>query len=418
LLLAVAGLLLLADLMLSIFLAAETTLSRVALHRLAGEDPKRLGFLERLHGAPSSHRAAALILRQMSLIGTILMLAFALRATGQGYPLALAAALVALVGVLLLEQLVARSLALWNPRRAIKLTAPLVRAANLALYPLVRPLKALWLRLHQRQQLSGDEREDEQEEEVEALIEVGEREGLLEAEEGEMMRGIVDLDEKLVREIMTPRTDILALPAETQIPHARRTLLDAGHSRIPVYHGSIDNVVGVLHFRDLFQAWEEGIDAQSISRFIRPATFVPETLSAAELLSEMRQKTQLAIVVDEYGGTAGIVTLEDLLEEIVGEIRDEHDEEEERLHEESPGVWLVNAVAHVDELEPVFGLEFEERDFDTVGGLVVSGFGRVPLEGETLEIHGLRIEVVSADQRRVHQVRLSALPGNTGEATP
>jgi CBS domain containing-hemolysin-like protein len=348
----------------------------------------------------------------------MLLVTVAMRGLGQSYPLALGAALTAVLGVLLVELVIARSVALWNPRRAIKLTAPLVRAANLALFPLVRPLKALWMRLHHSQQLSDEEREEEQEEEVEALIEVGEREGLLEAEEGEMMRGIVDLDEKLVREIMTPRTDILALPAETQIPQARRTLLDAGHSRIPVYHGSIDNVVGVLHFRDLFQACEEASENQSISRFLRPASFVPETLSAAELLSEMRQKTQLAIVVDEYGGTAGIVTLEDLLEEIVGEIRDEHDEEEDLLHEEAPGVWVVNAVAHVDELEPLFGVEFEERDFDTVGGLVVSSFGRVPMEGETLEMHGLRIEIVAADQRRVHRVRLRSGAPDAGDTTP
>ncbi|GAF78677.1 unnamed protein product, partial [marine sediment metagenome] len=297
--LAGAGLLLLVDLILSIFLAAESALSRVALHRLAVEDERGLGFLERLHGSPSSHRAAALILRQFSLLAALVLITATLRSASWRFPVAAAAALTALIGVILVELLLARVIALWNPRRAIKLTAPLIRFANVLLYPVVRPLRALWVRMHQSQQLSDEAREEEQEEAVEALIEVGEREGLLEAEEGEMMRGIVDLDEKLVREIMTPRTDILALPAETLIPQARRTFLDAGHSRLPIFHGSIDNVVGVLHFRDLFQAWEEGTDSQSISRFIRPATFVPETLSAAELLSEMRQKTQLAIVVDE-----------------------------------------------------------------------------------------------------------------------
>jgi magnesium and cobalt transporter len=198
----------------------------------------------------------------------------------------------------------------------------------------------------------------------------------------------------------------VALPAETPIGEARRALLDGGHSRIPVYHGSIDNVVGVLHSRDLFQAWEEGGEDQNIGRYLRPAIFVPETLSAAELLAEMRQKTQIAVVVDEYGGTAGIVTLEDLLEEIVGEIRDEHDKEEELVRQESADAWIVNAVAHVDELEPLFGVEFEERDFDTVGGLAVSAFGRVPLEGESVEVQGLHIEVVEADQRRVLKVRI------------
>ncbi len=165
-------------------------------------------------------------------------------------------------------------------------------------------------------------------------------------------------------------------------------------------------MIGVLHSRDLFQAWEGKEDQQPIRRFLRPSVFVPETLSAADLLTEMRQKTQIALVVDEYGGIAGLVTLEDVLEEIVGEIRDEHDSEEELIHEESSGCWLVDAVAHVDELEPLFEVEFGERDFDTVGGLVVSGFGRVPAVGESLVTHGLRVEVLQADNRRVLRVRI------------
>jgi CBS domain containing-hemolysin-like protein len=401
-----AGLLLLVELMLSVFLSAESALSRIALHRLASESPEKLGFLDRLHNAPSTHRASALVLRQISLLGAVLVLSLGLRVAGWRLPTMGAVVVVLVVGVLILDTVLARALALWDPRRAIRVTAPVVRCANLLLYPLIRPVHALIVWIQQREQLTDEEREDEQEEQVEALIEVGEREGLLEAEEGEMMRGIVDLDEKLVREIMTARTDIVALPAETQAREARRTLLEAGHSRLPVFHGSIDNVVGVLHLRDLFQAWDEGGAEQSIGRFVRPATFVPETLSAAELLSEMREKTPIAIVVDEYGGTAGIVTLEDLLEEIVGEIRDEHDVEEEIVRKDSDGVWVVNAVAHVDELEPLFGVEFEERDFDTVGGLVVSSFGRVPLEGESVVVEGLRIEVLEADQRRVHKVRV------------
>jgi CBS domain containing-hemolysin-like protein len=401
-----AALLFVFDLILSVALGAGGALSRVALHRLAVENENALGFLDRFRKSYSSHRLAAIILRQLSLLGATLLLAVAGQGAGWGQPAAIGVALGALIGVLLVEALLARALAVWNPRLALRVTAPFVRGARLLLYPVVAPLSALLVRIGERQQLSEEEREEEQEEEVEALIEVGEREGLLEAEEGEMMRGIVDLDEKLVREIMTPRTDIVALPAETPLPEARRVVLEAGHSRLPVHHGSIDNVVGVLHSRDLLQAWEDGNERQTIGHYLRPATFVPETLSAAELLSGMRQKTQIAVVVDEYGGTAGIVTLEDLLEEIVGEIRDEHDEEEELVRQKNESTWVINAVAHVDELESLFGVEFEERDFDTVGGLVVSTFGRVPYEGESVVVQGLRIEVIQADQRRVHKVRI------------
>jgi magnesium and cobalt transporter len=412
-----AGALFLLDLGLSMALAAAGALSRVTRHRLADEGRGRLDFVEDFHDSPSAHRSAAIILRQFSLLGATLLLAESLTRAGWRYPAAGGVALGGLVGVLLIEVLMARSVALWNPRLALRLTAPLVRASHLLLYPVVRPLQALWTRIDRAHELSAEEREQEQEKEVEALITVGEREGLLEAEEGEMMRGIVDLDETMLREIMTPRTDIVGLPAETSIARARRTFLEAAHSRLPVYKGSIDNVIGVLHSQDLFQAWEEGSEGQTVDHYLRPATFVPETLSAAELLSEMRQRTHVAVVVDEYGGTAGLVTLEDLLEEIVGEIRDEHDKEEDLVIPEDGESWVINAAAHVDELESLFGLEFEGRDFDTVGGLVISGFGRVPAKGENIDLHGLRIEVLKADPRRVHRVRVRRVEGAVGPAS-
>jgi len=171
----------------------------------------------------------------------------------------------------------------------------------------------------------------------------------------------------------------------------------------------------VLHSRDLFLAWEEDKEQQSVGQYLRPATFVPETLTARGLLAEMREKTRIALVVDEYGGTAGLVTLEDVLEEIVGEIRDEHDEEEDLVRQEGEDAWIVNAVAHVDELEELFGIEFEPRDFDTVGGLVVSSFGRVPAEGETIVVRGIHLEVLRAEPRRVHEVRVRRAAADEAE---
>jgi len=411
-----AALLFLLDLILSVALVAAGALSRVTRHRLAAEARGRLDFLEHFHDSPSAHRSAAIIMRQLSLLGATLLVAASLHGAGWRYPTASGVALGFLVGVLLIEVVVARSLALWNPRRALHFTGPFVRGAYLLLYPLVRPLHALWARIDQAHELTDEEREVEQEREVEALITVGEREGLLEAEEGEMMRGIVDLDETLVREIMTPRTDIVAIPAETTIAEARRAFLAAGHSRLVVYNSTIDDVVGVLHSRDLFQAWEDGHEQHTVGHYVRPATFVPETLSAADLLAEMRQRTHVAMVVDEDGGTAGLVPLLDLLEEIVGERRDEHEDEEELVQQESGGSWVINAVAHVDELESLFGVEIDERDFDTVGGLVISAFARVPQEGESIVVHGLRFEVLQADRRRVHKVRVR--PAAAGDGTP
>jgi magnesium and cobalt transporter len=391
-----AAVLLILDLALSIALAASASLSRVALRRMSAESQARLGFLERMQQLPSRHRSAAAILRRLCLLSAILLLVLALRGAGAALPVIGGMTLGMLIGAVVVEAIVAPALALWNPRRALRVTAWAVRLAQLLLLPVVQPLHSFLVWVHRNQRLTDEEREDEQDDDVEAFIEVGEAEGLLEAQEGRMMRGIVDLDETLVREIMTPRTDM-------------------GHSRLPVFRESIDHVVGVLHARDLFRAWEDEKDDESISPYLRPAIFIPETLSAAELLSEMRQKMHLALVVDEYGGTAGLVTLEDLLEEIVGDIRDEHEEDEQLIERQPDGGWVINAAVHVKELEELFTVEFEEREFDTVGGLVVHGFGRVPSPGERKQIQGLEVEVLQADRRRVYKVRVRG-PAEPGEA--
>ena len=410
-----AGLLLLLDLALSIALSGVSVLSRASLHRLAGESEARLGFLAGMPLARSRHRSSAILLRRLGLIGAIVLIVLAGRGAGWSDVLVIATAGSTLIGIILLQEIATRSLTLWSPRRALRASAFVVRFSRALLYPVVEPLHALFERIERARTRREEQAGVEEEGEVEALIEVGEREGLLEAEESEMMRGIVDLDDTPVRELMTPRTDIVALPVETSVAEARRTVLEAGHSRLPVYSGTIDNVVGILHVRDLVRAWEERQEQQSISRYVRPAIFVPETRTAAELLADMRRKMPLALVVDEYGGVAGLVTLEDVLEEIVGEIQDEHDVDEELMKQDSDGSWIINAVAHVEELEQLFDVELEERDFDTVAGFVVSGFGRVPRNGESLDIQGLHVEVLQADHRRVQKVRIRPL-GLAGEA--
>jgi putative hemolysin len=403
-----AVVLFLLDLAYSVVLVSVSALSRVALHRLCGDLPARLAFVESLREPQSPHRVAASLMRQLCLLGGVLLVASAARGSGWEFPAAAGVAAGALFGVLLAEAFAARVVAAWDPRSALRSLAVLVVLARVVLYPVVQPLVGLLSRTERLQQLPTDEERVEEQEEAEALIEVGERDGILEADEGKMMRGIVDLDETRVREIMTPRTEIVALPLETTVADARRAILAAGHSRIPVYRGTMDNVVGVLHERDLLRAWEERPhpDEEPVTHYLRDAMFVPEPLSAAQLLSEMRVKTHLALVVDEYGGIAGLITLEDLLEEIVGDIQDEHDDEETLIHQESDGVWSINAAANVDELNELFGIEFDDRDFDTVGGLIVSRLGRVPSPGETASIDGLRFEVLDSDPRRIRQVRV------------
>lgn len=400
-----AALLFLLDLALSVTLLSITALSRVALRRLDVESGGRLGFLEEIKTLASMHRSALHAVRQTSLLGGIALVAWTVDGLGLPYAGAASVLFGVFVGVFLLETLVARLIALRDPRSALRATAFLVRPVHAVAYPLLAPLHAAFRRWSRHDR--ADDREDEDaDEEVEAFIEVGEREGILEAEEGEMVRAVVDLSETLAREIMTPRTDLVALPATASVRDARRIVLAEGHSRFPVYTESVDNVVGILHVRDLLRAWDEGLDAAPVSGFVRPALFVPETRSVAELLAEMRERTHVALVVDEYGGLAGLVTLEDVMEEIVGDIRDEHDRDEAEVQPQADGSALVSGLAHVEELERAFGVEIGDRDFDTVGGFVTSSLGRVPEKGETLDARGLAIEVLEADPRRVYRVRV------------
>jgi magnesium and cobalt transporter len=392
------------QLLLSVALVAASALSRVALRRLSAESGDRLRFLVELRAPATTHRFAAYLARQLSLLGGCLVLEIG--AAAAGWPHAAGFLVGAVVGVVGVEALLSRSLALYDPRAALRLTAPAVRVAHAVLYPLAAPLNLLLQRAAATSRPREEPTEEEQDEEVEAFIEVGESEGILGGQEGKMVRSIADLDETRVREIMTPRTDIVSIPIEFTVEEARRVVMERGHSRFPVFRGSIDNVVGILHARDLFHAWHTGQERAQVLEFLRPAHFVPETLTLAQLLEELRLRTQIALVVDEYGGIAGLVSLQDLVEQIVGEIRDEHDREDAQLVQDADGAWVVQGAAHVKELESLFGIDIGERAFDTVAGLVVAGLGRVPRPGEKLEAHGLRFEVLDADSRRIHRVRV------------
>jgi CBS domain containing-hemolysin-like protein len=408
-----AFVLFLLDLALSVMTLSASALSRVALRRMNADSGNRLPFLDEFKTVPSSHRAAIHALRQLSLVGAVALTGsvFAAAAWPGGWWGGLAVG--ALVGTLVVETVVARLIALRDPRTALRLTAILVRPVHALTYPVLAPVHAAFRRWAGTI-AEEDESEEDADDDVEAFIEVGEREGILEKSEGRMVRGIVDLDSTLVREIMTPRVDVVALQANASVAEARRVALAAAHSRFPVYGETIDSVVGILHVRDLLRAWEEGGSDAGIGGLVHPAVFVPETRTVAEVLAELRTRAHVALVVDEYGGFAGLVTLEDLLEEIVGEIRDEHELEDATFTAEDGGVWIVSGAAHAEELERVFGVDLGERDYDTVGGFVTAALGRVPANGETFEHRGLRVEIVDADPRRVRRVRIAAVP--KGEA--
>ena len=251
-----------------------------------------------------------------------------------------------------------------------------------------------------------EQTDEEQGEVAHAYLEAGEEQGLIEGDERRLLQSIVDFGGTLVREVMTPRPDIIAIPGDATVAALRALFREQGYSRFPVYTDNLDNILGVIRVKDLLQLDGGAAGTQPLGPLIRPATFVPETKRVPELLKEFQRKqVQMAIVVDEYGGTAGLVTIEDLLEEIVGEIRDEDDVESEPIVDEGNGAFVFSAKVSFDELRDRLDLEIESEGFETVGGYILSRVGRVPAVGETLDIDGLSAEVLEAERRRIHKVR-------------
>ena len=249
--------------------------------------------------------------------------------------------------------------------------------------------------------------DEEPSETAHAYLEAGEEQGLIEREERRLLQSIVDFGDTLVREVMTPRPDIVAIPADATLDELRELFREQEYSRIPVYQENLDNILGVVVVKDVLALSGTEGSNYSITGLVRPVQFVPETKRVPELLKEFQRKqVQLAIVVDEYGGTAGLATLEDLLEEIVGEIRDEYDVETEPVVEEGNGSWVFSAKVSIDEVRERLGVEIEPQGSDTVGGYVLARIGRVPAVGETFELDDLFVEVLEAERRRIHKVRL------------
>ncbi len=248
---------------------------------------------------------------------------------------------------------------------------------------------------------------ESREQAVEQMVDASERAGLIEADEHKMISGILQLDRTLTREIMVPRIDVIALEVETPLPDALDVVIGGAHSRVPIYVESIDHVVGVLYAKDLLKALRDK-PAVSLRDLIRPAHFVPETKRLDELLQELqRDKVHMAIVVDEYGGTAGIVTIEDVLEEIVGEIQDEYDTSEEPLIERiGAGEGIFDARVNIDDVNEALGLTLP-TETDTLGGLVYQRLEKMPKVGDRVCVGNTTIEVLSVIGRRIKKVRVS-----------
>jgi CBS domain containing-hemolysin-like protein len=249
------------------------------------------------------------------------------------------------------------------------------------------------------------------EDEIRHMVDVAEEEEEIEEEERELIHSIFEFGDTVVREVMVPRPDMVTLPADATLENALQVIVDAGYSRIPLFEGDNDNITGVLYAKDVLKNIHEGKGASAVASLARPPTFVPEQKKVAELLREMQAaRVHMAIVVDEYGGTAGLVTIEDLIEEIVGEIVDEYDQEEPLVEPVDDDTIRVDAKMPIDEVNELLEVELPHEEWDTVGGLVFGLLGRVPVVGETVKFDSLEFRTERVTGRRIQKVVIKKLP--------
>jgi CBS domain containing-hemolysin-like protein len=382
------------------FALALDRLSPIKVRGLLEEHPERARILSGA-GEVEIVRTTTKVVVQALLLTGLLTTVSALEAYEVPRPW-LIGGLFFVVGWLFTEIALLRRDANRDPERIVARLLPVITAASWLLLPVAFLIRRIFAG-----RAPGPEKPAEAtEQEVRAYIDVGRQEGILEKEEEKLLMSIVDFGDTRVREVMTPRTDIVWIDVASSLTVLFDLFVESKYSRIPVVRGSIDTVVGVVHVKDALQAIRSGAN-RSIADLMREANFVPETKKVSELLREFqRRHLWMAIVVDEYGGVSGLVTVEDLLEEIVGEISDEHEDEREPVSKAGESAYSVSGKANIEVVRDLFGRGPEEEEFTTIGGLLSSRLGHIPKPGEIHKESGLRFTVEEADRRRVHRVKI------------
>ena len=405
------------------FSASETALfaaNRVVLRQRRAQGDRRAAIANALLSQAGDLLTTLLAGNTLSNVGVSVVatsIAFSLMGRGGEWAAFLATALV----LLIIAEIAPKTLAARYADRFVLVVAgpigtlmriftPLIRVLSLVATALIRPFGG---HITPRAPLVTEEQ-------LRFLVQLGEEEGVIEQEEREMIHSVFEFGDTVVREVMRPRVDISAVPADATLNRALALMTERGHSRLPVYEGTIDHVLGVVYIRDLIPALRHGRLDQPVSELKRPPFFVPESKKVDELFKEMQQrKVSVAIVLDEYGGTAGLVTVEDLLEEIVGEIQDEYDLEEKPIQLVGDRTAVVNARVHLDEVNELLGVRLPQDEVDTVAGLVYSLFGRVPTPGETIALPGIELRVEKTLGQRITRVRITrTTPAPQEEAAP
>jgi CBS domain containing-hemolysin-like protein len=394
--------------------AARSAISNSSLARLLIQREKMVSQVNRttqlLSNTPRTQASLNLfqsILRFL-IAGLSLVLFVPWADTQYLLPYSLGVLLLASLVTFFLEWLIETAVSHHPETWAIRLNS-YVRVLSLVMSPLLA-LPFLFISSSETNQESGVT-----ETELISLVEAGQEEGFLEQEEQKMIVSIFRLGDTLVREIMIPRIDILALDVNTPFDQTMDALQQSGYSRVPIYKDSVDNILGLLYAKDLLGIWREGKREVSLSDHLRPAYYVPEAKKADELLTELQAKRiHMAIVVDEYGGVAGLVTLEDIVEEIVGEILDEYDQAEEMIYQAiNDDEYLFQGRIDLDDFNDIMGTQLPNSEADTLSGLIYSRIGRVPAAGDNVQIEGLQLTVEQVSGQRIRKVRAQRLTSDS-----
>ncbi len=404
---------------------ALTALGRLKIKTLLEKEGERAKSISLWVNDPNRFLATILVGNNVVNIGASVLATFiAIRIFGNGLTSRVAWGVTGAMTFIILTfgELVPKTFARDNAEKIALKTIGFLRGLSFILSPLIKLLLCIskaTLRIFGRK--VAEPGPFMTEEEMKALIGLGEEEGVLEEEEREMIESIFEFGDTKVQEVMIPRTEMVCIDVDTKLEDILSLLIKVGYSRIPVYEGKVDNIIGLLYAKDLLRFWGEYQEKGLVLKdFIRQPYFVPETKKVNELLQEFqRNRVHMAIVVDEYGGVAGLITLEDLIEEIVGEIEDEYDKGGEKIEYLEGGEVLVDARIDIGELNEKLDIALpEEEGVETLAGFITSLLGRVPPAGEVIDYEGMKICVVEATKRRIGKVKICGLRGGEdGENT-
>lgn len=414
--LAVAALFVLALLLLSILDVAFTNTTRISFRRVLDNPAIKVSAaLPSLLESRTEVLMSIHLLAQALLVSGAVFLFAAFNRHQVPFVAGLPGTIVLMFGLIMLfRQLIPRLVVARNPEMTLVYMFPALRLCWLLMRPFARIMTGVLNYFHSwEEEIDPDKEVETTDEEIQAFIDAGQEEGILEDDEGEMIQSIVHFGEKVVREVMTPRTQIVAIDINSSVEKLLQLITSRSHTRIPVYRDDLDNIEGFIHERDLLRLWqraETNSSQRTLAKLARPVHFVPEMKPVDDLLNEMKARgDQLVLVVDEYGGVSGLATMEDLVEEIVGEIHD-NESSEEQIVEESPGTYIVPGSLELGGVDVMLGTPFAANtECTTVAGAVVELFGRLPATGEKIEHNGVSVEVLDADRRKVHRLRMKVL---------